>query len=70
MSFIYSYQGSIRTQSLWEKQLTASTDHSHLIFKKWANPGLFYRLFSVFLNKHFYNKYMWIISIHDTVPGF
>ena len=29
-------------------------------FKKWANPGLFFCLFSVFLNKqyNFYNKSM------------
>ena len=25
--------------------------------KKWANPGLFYNLFSVFSNKHHYNFY-------------
>ena len=32
-----------------------------ITFLKWANPGLFYCLFSVFSNKHliFYNKYMW-----------
>ena len=23
------------------------------LFKKWANPGLFFRLFSVFSNKHY-----------------
>ena len=31
-------------------------------FFKWANPGLFYRLFLVFSSKHqynFYNKHMW-----------
>ena len=31
-------------------------------FKKWANPGLFFHLLSVFPNKHhykFYNKLMW-----------
>ena len=31
-------------------------------FLKWTNSGLFYRLFSVFSNKHqykFYNKLMW-----------
>ena len=42
-------------------------------FKKWANPGLFYHLFSVFSIKHhfnFYNKYMWKMSIQYMVPGF
>ena len=31
------------------------------VFLNWANPGLFYCLFSVFSNKYynFYNKYMW-----------
>ena len=36
--------------------------------KKWANLGLFYRLFSVFSNKHHYNfcnKYMWEMSIQS-----
>ena len=42
-------------------------------FKKWDNPGPFYRLFSVFSNKHhykFYNKLRWKMSIQYTVPGF
>ena len=33
-----------------------------ILFSKWANPGLFYCLFSVFSSKHhynFYSKYMW-----------
>ena len=42
-------------------------------FFKWPNPGLFYRLFSVFSNKYhynFYNKYMRKISIQYMVLGF
>ena len=32
-------------------------DMMEILFFKWANPGLFYRLFSVFLNKHHNNFY-------------
>ena len=28
-----------------------------IVFKKWANPGLFFCLFSGFSNKHRYNFY-------------
>ena len=41
--------------------------------QKWANPALFYRLFSVFSNKHhynFYNKYLWKMSIQYMVLRF
>ena len=44
-----------------------------IIFKKWANPGLFYHLFSVFSNKHHYNfnnNYMWKNYIQYKVLGF
>ena len=35
---------------------------ANFFYFNWANPGLFYHLFSVFSNKHHYNfcnKYMW-----------
>ena len=38
-----------------------------------GQPGLFYCLFLVFLNKHHYNVYnknKWKMSIQYTVPGF
>ena len=40
-------------------------------FKKWANPGLLFRLFSDFSNKQykFYSKSMWKMSIQYTAPG-
>ena len=38
--------------------------------KKWANPDLFYHLFSVFSNKHLYKFYNKLMSIQYTVPGF
>ena len=43
-----------------------------IFFKKWANPGFFYCLFSVFSNKHHYNFYknMWKMSFKYTVPEF
>ena len=46
---------------------------SNFFLKKWADPGLFYRLFLVISNKHhynFYNKYMRKMSIQNTVTGF
>ena len=36
---------------------------THCFFKKWANPGLFYHLFSVFSSKHHYNFYNKLMSI-------
>ena len=45
----------------------------HCKLKKWANPGLFYRLVSVFSSKHHYNFYKKIcvkMSIQYMVPGF
>ena len=38
--------------------------------KKWVNPGLFYRLFSAFPNKHLYKFYNKLLSIQYAVPGF
>ena len=48
-----------------------STDR--IVLKRWANPGLFYHLFSVFSNKHHYNFTTNVcekMSIQYTVPGF
>ena len=41
----------------------------NLFLKKWANPGLFFCLFSVFSNKEniFYNKSMWKMSCPSSV---
>ena len=56
------------------RNLTFLTNAELNIFlKKWANPDLFYCLFSVFTNKHHYkfnNKLMWKMSIQYMVPGF
>ena len=45
----------------WESERVVVGNRMFFL-KKWANSGLFYRLFSHFLNKqhyNFYNKYIW-----------
>ena len=47
--------------------------HTLILFQKWANPGLFYSLFLVFLKQtslQFLQQIKWKNSMQNTVPGF